>query len=159
MSDQISFKKSTDLILDRVVPVEATDLFRGWTDAEWIRQWFVPEPYMVEDCVANPVPGGEFTVGIRSPEGEISRDPGCYLALVPDRLVVFTDALGPGFRPTGSSFFTGAVSFEPTDGGTRYIARALHADAKTRDRHAEMGFEAGWEICLEQLVGLILSKQ
>ncbi len=159
MSEPITFRKSTDLILDRVVPVEAEELYRGWTDPEWIAEWFVPEPYRVASCVAVPEPGGEFTVAIESPDGDVSKDPGCYLYLVPNRLVVFTDALGPGFRPTGSSFFTGAISFDPAESGTRYRARALHANIKTRDSHAKMGFTEGWEICLEQLVGVILSRR
>jgi uncharacterized protein YndB with AHSA1/START domain len=36
-------------------------------------------------------------------------------------------------------------------GGTRYIATAMHPDKATSDRHREMGFFEGWNICIDQL--------
>jgi uncharacterized protein YndB with AHSA1/START domain len=37
------------------------------------------------------------------------------------------------------------------DGGTRCTANAMHPDAATRDKHAQMGFFAGWNPCIDQL--------
>ncbi len=159
MSYLSPFDPERDLILEKVVPVPANFLYRGWTDPDLLMKWFVPAPYSVSDCEVDPVPGGAFTLTIRDPEGNESSEPGCYLRLIPDELVVFTDTLGPGFRPTGNAFFTGMISFQTTDDGTRYTARAIHGTAEHRKRHADMGFEKGWSLTLEQLVALYTAEQ
>lgn len=35
--------------------------------------------------------------------------------------------------------------------GCRYEARVMHPDAATRDRHEQLGFFDGWNICITQL--------
>ncbi len=70
-------------------------------------------------------------------------------------MLVFTDALGPGFRPTGSAFMTGSVEITPTATGTLYTARALHKDPETKTQHEAMGFHQGWGTALDQLVALV----
>ena len=47
---------------------------------------------------------------------------------------------------------TAVISIEPAEHGTRYSALAMHGDAETRERHAEMGFYDGWGTALDQLV-------
>jgi len=38
--------------------------------------------------------------------------------------------------------------------GTRYVAKVMHADQASRDRHEEMGFFDGWNTCIDQLEAL-----
>lgn len=82
-------------------------------------------------------------------------DPGCYLEVVENRKLVFTDALGPGYRPKGAAFMTATVLLEPEGSGTRYTAIAMHADPEGKLKHEEMGFLAGWSSALDQLVELV----
>ena len=62
----------------------------------------------------------------------------------------------PGFRPndfSGGGFpFSAELTFEPVDGGTRYTARVMHANAADHAAHDEMGFLDGWGAALDQLV-------
>jgi len=95
---------------------------------------------------------------MRSPEGEVMpADPGCYLEVVENRKLVFTDALGPGFRPKGVAFMTAVILLEPKGSGTRYTAIAMHADPDGKTKHEEMGFHNGWNAALDQLVELAVS--
>jgi uncharacterized protein YndB with AHSA1/START domain len=95
---------------------------------------------------------------MRSPEGQDYPNVGCFLEVVPNQRLVWTDALLPGFRPAdrkpdGTGFaFTGVILLEPEGSGTRYTAIAIHANEATRKQHADMGFYDGWGIALEQLV-------
>lgn len=51
---------------------------------------------------------------------------------------------------------TAIVTFEELGNGlTRYTARALHWTEEDRKKHEEMGFEPGWNACLDQLVELM----
>lgn len=77
------------------------------------------------------------------------------LAVEHEKLLVFTDALGPGYRPTGSAFMTGSILLEPTATGTLYTAIALHKDEETRKQHEDMGFHHGWGTALDQMVALL----
>jgi uncharacterized protein YndB with AHSA1/START domain len=102
-------------------------------------------------------PGGRFKTVIRGPEGEVfDNDPGSFLEIVPMARLVWTSALGPGFRPNlipAEGFaMTAVLSFaDAPDGGTLYHARVLHADVNGKAAHEAMGFHGGWGAAAEQL--------
>jgi uncharacterized protein YndB with AHSA1/START domain len=89
------------------------------------------------------------------PEGEEFPGEGCYLEVVENRKLVFTDALEGGYRPSKEPFFTAEVTMEPEGDGTRYVARAIHRDPEARAQHEAMGFMDGWGKCLDQLVEMV----
>ena len=148
-----------DLVLERVVPVSPDRVWRAWTDPERLKQWFCPRPWRTSECEIDLRPGGVFRTVMQSPDGEsVSGVNGCYLEVVPNQRLVWTVALGPGFRPLPQSGevpqFTAIITLEPVSGGTRYTAVAMHYDPEGAARHAELGFREGWGITLDQLVEL-----
>jgi uncharacterized protein YndB with AHSA1/START domain len=74
--------------------------------------------------------------------------------VVPNRRLVWTDALLPGYRPSDNPFMTAVIDIEPQGKGTRYTATAIHRDEAARKKHEEMGFHEGWGKALDQLVAL-----
>ena len=156
MTSQDSSTTENDLVLERVVDLTPEQVWRAWTTPELMMQWFTPSPYKTVECEIDLRPGGQFRTMMQSPEGEtFGGEPGCFLELVPNRKLVFTDALGPDYRPTAEPFFTAIVTMTPEGSGTRYVAGAVHRDAGARQRHAEMGFSEGWGAALDQLVALM----
>ena len=143
-----------DLVLERVIDVPLELVWKAWTRPEHVKQWFAPAPWTVSECEIDLRPGGAFRTVMRSPEGESYPSVGCYLEIVENRKLVFTDALGPGYRPAAEPFFTAIVTLEPSGAGTRYVARAIHRDVEARKKHEEMGFHQGWSAALDQLVEL-----
>lgn len=89
---------------------------------------------------------------MRGPNGEEHDIAGCYLEIVPQQRLIWTDALLPGYRPSANPFFTAIVELEPAGKGTRYRATAIHRDEDGRKKHEEMGFHQGWGTVLDQLV-------
>ncbi len=153
MRDHPEIDPETDLMLERVVDVAPELIWRAWTEPEHLTQWFTPKPWETIACEIDLRPGGVFSTTMRSPEGEVlPADRGCYLEVVEQRKLVFTDALGPGYRPKGESFMTAIILLEPEGAGTRYVAIAMHADPAARGKHEEMGFIEGWGTALDQLV-------
>jgi uncharacterized protein YndB with AHSA1/START domain len=143
---------SLDLVLDRVVDVPPELVWRAWTEPKHIVKWFCPAPWSVTHAEVDLRPGGMFKTTMRSPEGQEFPNVGCYLEIVPNRKLVFTDALLPGYRPSPNPFFTAVLTLEPHGSGTRYVARALHGNEEARKKHEAMGFHDGWGKVLDQLV-------
>jgi uncharacterized protein YndB with AHSA1/START domain len=141
-----------DLVLERVVDVAPELVWAAWTRPEHVRKWFTPAPWTVTDCEIDLRPGGIFRTVMRSPEGKEFPNVGCFLEIVPERRLVWTDALLPGYRPSEKPFFTAVISLEPQGSGTRYTAVAIHRDEPSRRQHEQMGFHDGWGKALDQLV-------
>lgn len=142
-----------DLVLERVVDVRPELVWKAWTEPEHLVRWFTPAPWQTVACEIDLRPGGIFSTTMRSPEGQVfPPEPGCWLEVVEHRKLVFTDALGPGYRPKAAPFMTATILLEPEGAGTRYTAFVLHVDAEGRRKHEEMGFFGGWGKALDQLV-------
>lgn len=155
LPDGLRFDPELDLVLQRVVDVPPAAVWRAWTDPGLALQWFTPKPWETVEYEIDPRPGGAFRVAMRGPDGEENESTGCILEALENRRLVWTDSLGPAFRPTGTAFFTGMVLLEPVIGGTRYTAIARHAEPETRKSHEKMGFHEGWGKALDQLVEVV----
>jgi uncharacterized protein YndB with AHSA1/START domain len=115
----------------------------------------VPKPWTITDCEIDLKPGGIFRTVMRSPEGQEFPNLGCFLEVVPEERMVWTDALLPGYRPSEKPFFTAFLLLANEGKGTRYKAIAIHRDEAGRKQHEEMGFEQGWGTVLNQLIEYI----
>jgi uncharacterized protein YndB with AHSA1/START domain len=145
-----------DLVLEREVDVPPHLVWTAWTTPEHVKQWFAPQPFETTECEIDLRPGGAFHVVMRTPEGQVMDEgAGCILEVVENERLVWTGALGPGFRPTGTEFpFTAIITMEPSAAGTKYRAVAVHGSKDLRDQHEKMGFVEGWGAALDQLVAL-----
>ena len=144
-----------DLVLERVVDVSPELVWRAWTEPKQLMQWFTPVPWKTVACEIDLRPGGGFRTVMRGPDGKENDSTGCYLEVVSNRRLVWTDALGPGYRPNANAFFTAIITMEPEGKGTRYRVVAKHRDPAGRTAHEEMGFHKGWGTALDQLVALV----
>jgi uncharacterized protein YndB with AHSA1/START domain len=151
-----------DLVLERIVDVPRERVWSAWTNPEELKQWFAPRPWLTVECEIDLRPGGIFRTVMRSPDGQEGVNVGCYLELLTNKRLVWTDALLPGFRPSIASSpipsFTAIITLEPHGSGTRYTAIAMHKDEATCARHAELGFHAGWGQALDQLVSVVKGR-
>jgi uncharacterized protein YndB with AHSA1/START domain len=154
------FDPQLDLVLERQIDVPRSLVWAAWTRPEHVRKWYTPAPWTVADCEIDLRPGGIFRTVMRSPEGEEHDNTGCYLEIIPEERLVWTDTLLPGFRPSKRTIIDGisltaSVTFEPRGNGTLYTAVVMHRDEEERKRHEEMGFHIGWGAALDQLVALV----
>lgn len=141
-----------DLVLERTLDVSPDKIFAAWTNPESLKHWFCPKPWRVSECEIDLRPGGKFRTVMEGPDGERMDNTGCYLEIIENEKLVFTDALGPDFRPKGTGFMTAILILTPIPNGTRYTAYALHKDAEDRAGHEQMGFHQGWSTVADQMV-------
>lgn len=152
--------RELDLVLERTTDVKPEVIWKAWTRAEHLKRWFVPTPWTIASCEVDLRPGGAFSFVMQSPEGQQFPNTGCFLEIVENRKLVWTDVLEPGFRPakkleSGAGLaFTAMVLIEPHGKGSKYTAIAMHQDPEDRKKHEEMGFQEGWGKCFDQLVAL-----
>lgn len=143
-----------ELVLTRLLDAPREALFRCWTEAELMKQWFVPKPWTVPHIEVDVRAGGSNLIVMADPDGNEFPNRGVYLEVVPNERIVFTDAFTEAWAPSEKPFFTGIITFEDEAGKTRYTARARHWTAEDREAHEKMGFHEGWGKCADQLEAL-----
>ena len=150
----MSNSSERDLVFTRIIPAPRAALYRGWTEPVLLRQWFAPKPFTVSEVELDLRPGGSSRIVMRGPDGAEFPAAGVYLELVENARIVFTDAYVRAWEPSAKPFFTGIITFEDAEGGTRYTARARHWTVEDRAAHEAMGFHEGWGKCADQLADL-----
>ena len=142
-----------DLVLERHADVSPAQVWKAWTTPEHLVKWLAPRPWTITECEVDLRPGGQLRFVMRSPEGQLYPNLCCFLEVVPNQRLVWTDALLPGYRPAAEPFFTAVVLMESDGkGGTTYTAIALHRDENGRKKHEAMGFHEGWGQVFDQMV-------
>jgi uncharacterized protein YndB with AHSA1/START domain len=165
-SNQYQPNLELDLMFERVVDVPRELVWAAWTTPEKLKPWFCPLPWKTIDCEIDLKPGGIFRTVMQSPEGRDFPNLGCYLEVIPNARLVWTNAVEPGFRPANQSvetpghecaefMMTALISLEPHEKGTKYTVLVMHANKEDRVKHEKMGFQEGWGTALDQLVAMI----
>lgn len=151
-----------DLVLERTVDVPPALVWKAWTTPEILVKWFTPAPWKTVSVDLDLRPGGIFKAVMQSPEGQVvDHGAGCVLEVVEGSKLVWTSALGPGYRPVklpegpGSFLFTAVITIEAHGNGTKYTATAIHTDEASATVHRDMGFHEGWGAAFDQLVALV----
>jgi uncharacterized protein YndB with AHSA1/START domain len=144
-----------DLVLERVLDAPREKLWRCWTEADLLKQWFCPQPWYVSEARLDPRPGGPCVTVMNGPDGECVETTGVYLEVVPGERVVTTDAFTAGWRPSRRPFMVADVRFaDAGEDRTHYSARAMHWTAEAKAEHEAMGFHEGWGKAADQLEAL-----
>ena len=157
------FNPELDLKLERIIDLPREWIYEAWTTPASIKEWFCPKPWGVSHCEVDLKPGGLFRAVMLSPEGEEIPNMGCYLEIVPNERIIWTDALLPGYRPApepvsgANLYFTGMILLSETQEGTKYLAISKHRNKEDCKKHEEMGFHQGWGIVLDQLIEYVRS--
>ena len=144
-----------ELMLTRLIDAPREKVYRAWTDASLLKQWFAPLPYTTPVAELDVRPGGSAFIVMRGPDGKDLPNHGVYLEVVPNQRLVSTDAYTKAWEPSEKPFMTLILTFEDEGGKTRYTARARHWTVADREAHEKMGFHQGWGICTDQLTTLV----
>jgi uncharacterized protein YndB with AHSA1/START domain len=122
-----------DLMFELVIDVPRELVWAAWTTPEQLKKWFTPAPWKTVVCEIDLRPGGIFSTLMRSPEGQEFPNLGCYLEVIKNERLVWTNALEPNFRPSkhpvetpghecAEFSFTAVISLDPCEKGTKHTA-------------------------------------
>lgn len=144
-----------DLVLTRLINAPPAKVFKAWTDAELLKQWFAPLPYTTPQAELDVRVGGSNCITMRGPDGNEFPNRGVYLEVVENERLVVTDAFTTAWVPSEKPFMTMILTFEEQDGKTKYTALVRHWSVADREAHEKMGFHEGWGQCTDQLEALV----
>lgn len=132
------------LRISRHYAVAPEKVWRAWTDAKALAQWFKPDPaFAVPVAEADVRVGGRYRIVIREPNGNEHDVRGVYREVVSGEKLVFTWAWVS--TPERESLVT--LTLRPARGGTELtLLHEQFFDREARDHH-----EQGWTGCLAQL--------
>ena len=152
--------ETVDLVLERTLDAPVDLVWKAYTGPEHLKRWFAPKPYEISEIELDLTPGGIFRIRMVGPDGFDTGHgtPGCVLEVIEGKKLVWTSALGPGYRPNeageGCESFpmTAVITFaDAGNGKTAYRAVALHKDLADKETHEKMGFHDGWGTTASQL--------
>ena len=144
-----------DLVLKRLINAPREKVFKAWTDAELLKQWFAPLPYTTPHAELDVRPGGANLIVMRGPDGNEFPNRGVYLEVVENERIVVTDAFTNAWEPSEKPFMTLILTFKDEGGKTKYTALVRHWTVADREAHEKMGFHVGWGLCTDQLEALV----
>jgi uncharacterized protein YndB with AHSA1/START domain len=112
------------LTFTRRYGVPPEKVWRAWTDAEALRQWWAPGPAEPVSLAQLDVRvGGRIRIVFGGPDGKAHECTGIYREVVPNRKLAFTWAWPGASRPQSLVI----IEFKPASWGTRLVSRVLKA--------------------------------
>lgn len=150
-----------DLVIQRELKASRAQLWKAWTIAELLAQWWAPKPWQAQVVALDVRPMGAFSVAMMGPDGERFEGPGAFLHVEHQRCIIWTSALDEGWRPVDKPDFpfTATITMDDHGSGSRYTAHVQHPTPELRQQHEQMGFMEGWNTCISQLDELALGLE
>ena len=151
-----TFDATRDLSIRRIIRAPRAAVWAAWTDAASFAQWWLPAPTRCEIVAFDPRPGGALHTRMSEAGGPfVPHMDACFLEVVKEERIVFTNALSAGWRPAPGGFMSAVISFADHPEGTDYRSHVLHKDAADRQTHIDYGFDEGWGSVIGQLAALV----
>lgn len=126
-------------------------VFKAWSSAEHIKNWFSPELYSVPDATVDFREGGTFDVRMAGPDGFASWNRGRFVAIdEPERLELFSEVTtGDGTRLFSAQTI---ATFTAERSGTRLdIVQIYDFTDPATAKPAMEGAPVGWAQTLDKL--------
>jgi uncharacterized protein YndB with AHSA1/START domain len=152
------FNADTDLMITRVIKAPRARVWEAWAKPALFEQWWIPAPMTLKVQEMNLCAGGSFVTEM-SENGQsfMPHLSACFLDVIDQERIVFSDTLLGGWRPSDRSFlsFTAIITFKEHPDGMEYTSFAMHKARAEKEKHEELGFYDGWGTVIGQLAALV----
>jgi uncharacterized protein YndB with AHSA1/START domain len=145
-----------DLEIARIIKAPRSRVWAAWANPEKLAQWWIPRPLICRVVSLDLHPGGAFVTEMSENNGAFAPHlSACFLDVVHEERIVYTNMLTGGWRPAAKGFVTAVITLADHPDGTEYRARALHKSPADRQKHEELGFHDGWGTVVAQLADFV----
>jgi len=152
--DKLKGAQPAPVVVTRLFPAPPELVFKAWSSAEHVRQWFCPAGYSVPEAQVEFRVGGAFNVCMRSPAGENHWTRGQFLEIRPhSRLVIEKHAVGADNAPLFRA--DTIVNFTEEAHGTRLHVEQRYTLFAPQAAPMVQGAPQGWGQTLDRLEQLV----
>jgi uncharacterized protein YndB with AHSA1/START domain len=157
-----------DFVISRVFSAPRELVWKAWTDAKHMAEWWGPHTFTNPVCEMDVRPGGAYRIVMRGPDGAEFPLTGIFQEIKePERLVMsmdlsahpeaWHDLVNPGRDKTKKPVLdcVQTITFEKFGDQTRLTVRTRFESAAIRDAMLKMGMNDGWSQSLESLAGCV----
>jgi uncharacterized protein YndB with AHSA1/START domain len=143
-----------EITITRMFDAPRAVVFRAWTDAGQLAQWWGPKGFTNPVCEIDVRVGGAIRIHMRSPDGNIYPMKGEFREIAPPERLVFTNI---AVDATGHPIIEGLTTVTFADKGGKTTMR-LHTRGRVVVDYAVgylNGMEAGWTGSIDKLEMLL----
>ena len=144
--------------VERTFKAPSDLVWRFWTEAEFVRQWWGIHGSTIVRCELDVRVGGSWLIDMETRSGRVYRNKGEYLAVVTGQRLVFTDVPDPELPEwKGRRRLPGTqlVTFSPRREQTHVHLKVELTTAAERDLLLELGMDRGLTEGFERLEALL----
>ena len=148
------------ITISRIFAAPRETVFRLWTDAAYVAQWWGIEDSINPICQLDARPGGDWRIDMQTKSGRVYRNHGVYLEVVENLRLVFTDIPDPALpewngAPPAPSVHT--VTFADHGDATLVTLEIKLGSRADRDRMLKLGMKTGINQGFDRLERLLVS--
>jgi uncharacterized protein YndB with AHSA1/START domain len=143
-----------ELTITRIFDAPRALVFRAWTDAKHLAQWWGPKGFTNPVCEIDARVGGKLRIHMRAPDGTIYPMEGEIREFVAPQRLVFTNI---ALDAAGNHVLEGRTTvIFAEEGGKTKLTLQTHAKAVVDYAAAYLqGMEAGWTQSIDKLAALV----
>lgn len=161
MSSETVFNKDQDtgsVYVMKVYKADVSTLWKYFTKAELIDQWWAPKPWKCETQYLDFRENGIWNYAMIGPKGEKEFALAAYDEITQHRSISWTDAFSDekGKPRTDLPQTSWLIGFTGVDEGTKMTFNLHFKSKEEMNQIIEMGFEEGFKTGLDQLEDLLL---
>jgi uncharacterized protein YndB with AHSA1/START domain/ketosteroid isomerase-like protein len=143
-----------EITLTHVFDAPRDLVFRMWTEAEHVAQWWGPRAFTNPVCEVDARPGGKILIHMRAPDSTVHPMGGVFHEIDPPKRLVFTSFVdGPNGRILEGR---NTVTFDEQGSKTKVTLHAKAAGFVDFAARMLAGMEPGWTESLDKLEELVL---
>ena len=147
-------KINRDLVLTRVFDAPRAVVWKAWTDAKQVQQWWGPEHFTNPICEMDVRVGGTLKIVMRSPTGSEHPMKGVFREVVKNEKLVFTNiAVDENGDPLLEGMTT--VIFEDEGDKTKLTLKTGASGIKSQVKFMLQGMKDGWSQSFDKLTLLL----
>lgn len=148
--DHAAESRSKVFRVSRVFPAHRPLVFKAWSSAEHVKNWFTPPGLSTPHCEVGMHVGGPFVVCMQMPDGTQHWVRGTFVEVTPnERLVIDMRATDPEGRVLFRAYTE--VTFSEVIGGTKLDVVQTYSELTPEAEMSIAGASQGWAGTLDNL--------
>jgi uncharacterized protein YndB with AHSA1/START domain len=152
----VTLPSDTQILITREFDAPAHLVYKAWTTPELVERWWHANRGEMTVCEIDLRVGGRWRYAMVTPDGMEVGFHGEYREIVPNELLVSTEAY-EGIPDADEHAALDTLTLVEVDGRTTMTVLVEHPTKEGRDAHIESGMEAGMQDALDRLEQVAIS--